>query len=81
MMMEFLELTVDQATIIAIALPIIAVCVFIIVIPSLKNGSGSKFRKYLSYLVNPPRIGSYESENSEGDTCLLYTSPSPRDRS
>ena len=69
-MMEFLEIAVDQATIIAIALPIVAVCLFILVIPWMKNGSSSKFRRYLSYLVTPPRIDSTESETSEQNTTV-----------
>jgi hypothetical protein len=64
-MMQFLELTVDQATIIAIALPIIAVCLFILVTPWLKTVSGSKLRRYLSYLVTPPQIDTSISETSD----------------
>ncbi|MHA2358967.1 MAG: hypothetical protein ACXAB5_01735 [Candidatus Thorarchaeota archaeon] len=67
MMMQLIEFTVNQATIIAMALPIVAVCLFILIIPSLKKGSSSKLRRYLSYLVKPPRIGSLESPSKEGD--------------
>ncbi|TFH04125.1 MAG: hypothetical protein E4H14_15405 [Candidatus Thorarchaeota archaeon] len=67
-MMEFLEFTVDQAIIIAVLLPIVAVCLFILVIPWLKNGTGSKFRRYLSYFVHPPQIDAHESEPSEDCT-------------
>ena len=49
--------------IIAIALPIVAICLFILIITSLKKGSSSKFRRYLSYLIKPPRIGSLESQD------------------
>ncbi|MGY5859704.1 MAG: hypothetical protein RTU63_10065, partial [Candidatus Thorarchaeota archaeon] len=69
-MMEFIEFTVSQAEILAIAIPIIAVCVFILITPWLKNGSGSKFRRYLSYLVTPPRIDSNESETSEQNSTV-----------
>jgi hypothetical protein len=71
--MSLLELSVLQATILAIALPIIALCVFIIVIPWLRNGSGSKLRRYLSYLVNPPRIGSFNSAGIEEDPDRNYS--------
>ncbi|TFG32729.1 hypothetical protein EU528_02720 [Candidatus Thorarchaeota archaeon] len=67
-MMAFLEFTLDQATIIAILLPIVAVCVSIIVIPWMKNGSGSKFRRYLSYLINPPAIGTNQTDIPESET-------------
>ncbi|MHA2070680.1 MAG: hypothetical protein ACW985_02700 [Candidatus Thorarchaeota archaeon] len=64
-MMSLLELTVFQATIIAIALPVIALCAFILIIPWLRNGSGSKIRRYLSYLISPPRIGSLKQMSAE----------------
>ena len=67
MMMQFLELTVFQANIIAIALPIVAVCLFSLIIPTLRNGSGGKLRRYLSYLVSPPIIGSNNSVSPEDD--------------
>jgi len=60
--MQFLEFTVSQATIIAIALPIIALCLFIIANPMLRNGTGSKLRRYLSYLVSPPQLDSSRAE-------------------
>jgi hypothetical protein len=66
-MSGILELSVFQATIIAIALPIVALGVFILIILWLRNGSGSRARRYLSYLVNPPRIGSLKSSDSEVD--------------
>jgi len=62
-----LELSMFQATIIAIALPIVTICIFILIIPWLSNGSGSRLRRYLSYLVSPPRIGSLLSEESGND--------------
>ncbi|MHA2021063.1 MAG: hypothetical protein ACW96N_05065 [Candidatus Thorarchaeota archaeon] len=66
-MISILELPVFHAFIIAIALPVIVVCVFIIIIPWLRNGSGSKLRRYLSYSVSPPRIGSLKAEAPEDD--------------
>lgn len=67
-MIQFLELTVDQATIIAIALPIVAACLFILITPRLKTGSGSKLRRYLSYLITPPQIDTSTSTTSEDDS-------------
>ena len=67
-MMQFLEFSISQATIIAILLPIVAMCLFILTIPWLRNGSGSKLRRYLSYFVSPPRIGSNKSEIPNADT-------------
>ncbi len=64
-MIQFLEFTVDQATIIAFALPIVAVCLFILINPWLKKGGASKIRRYLSYLVSPPKIGSSGSTSLE----------------
>ncbi|MFW9870457.1 MAG: hypothetical protein ACFFFO_05125 [Candidatus Thorarchaeota archaeon] len=57
-MIQILELTEIQANIIAIVLPLIMVSVFILIIPSLRDGSSSTFRRYLSYSVKPPKIGS-----------------------
>lgn len=71
-MMSILEISVFQATVIAIALPIFAVCIFVLLLPWLKNGSGSKIRRYLSYLVNPPRIGSLKAEESEDKDIALW---------
>lgn len=64
-MIQLFEITVDQATIIAIILPIITVCLFILLNPWLKKGSDSKLRRYLSYLASPPQIGSNSSENGQ----------------
>jgi hypothetical protein len=58
MLIQLLELTVTQANLIALLLPIIVACLFILIIPYLKEGSTSKLRMYLSYLIKPPRIGS-----------------------
>ncbi len=66
-MSSILEMPAIHATILAIALPIISVCLFILVIPWLRNGAGSKARRYLSYLAKPPRIGSLKVASSETD--------------
>jgi len=73
MEIPFLEFTASHAIIIAIILPIIAVCIFIISIPWLRNGTGSKLRRYLSYFINPPRIGSYGSESAANDIEFRHT--------
>lgn len=57
-LIQILELTEIQANIIAIALPIILVCAFILIIPILRDGSNNTFRRYLSYSINPPKMGS-----------------------
>jgi len=66
MLLQFLELSVDLASITAVVLPIIAVCFFIITIPWLKNGSGSKLRRYLSYAIRPPGASEENSDTHEG---------------
>ena len=66
--MPFLEFTFSQAIIIALALPIIAMCLFILTIPWLRNGTGSKLRRYLSYFVSPPQLGSNRMEVPESET-------------
>jgi hypothetical protein len=53
--------SIAQATAAAIVMPIVALCLFYIIIPKLRNGSGSKMRRYLSYLIIPPRIGVGET--------------------
>ncbi len=55
-MIQLLEFTALQANIMAVLLPIISVCLFILIIPAMKNGSGSKVRRYISYLINPPKL-------------------------
>jgi len=67
MLMQFLEFTYDQAIIIVIALPIIALCLFILTIPWLRNGTGSKLRRYLSYSVSPPKLGANKAEAQEDE--------------
>lgn len=68
-MTQILQFPFNQATIITITLPIVVVCLFILITPRLRKLSGSKLRRYISYLVSPPRIGSYKSgspdDNSE----------------
>jgi len=78
--MQFLEFPVSLANIIAIVLPIIAVCFFFIIIPWLKNGSGSKLRRYLSYTITPPRIGSEESEVPDSGTKEKHAAQSREDK-
>ncbi|MGY5856301.1 MAG: hypothetical protein RTS72_06850 [Candidatus Thorarchaeota archaeon] len=61
------DLTIFQATIIAIALPFVALCLFFLIIPRLRNRSGSRLMRYLSYLITPPRLGSEISQSPEDD--------------
>lgn len=51
-------LSLEQAIVVAIALPIVTLCLFFLVIPWLTNGNGSRSRRYLSYLITPPSIDS-----------------------
>ena len=64
-MIQFLELPVNLAILTAIVLPIIAVCFFIITIPWLRNGTGSRLRRYLSYAITPPKLDSEESAEED----------------
>jgi len=64
-MIQMLELGADLAPIIALALPLIAICLCILIIPSLRKSSGSKIRRYLSYLITPPQIGSLKTDEPE----------------
>ncbi|MFX1483314.1 MAG: hypothetical protein ACFFCP_09005, partial [Promethearchaeota archaeon] len=57
-MIQILEFDTIQASLIAIILPILAVCLFILILPTLRNGSNNKFRRYLSYLFSPPKLNS-----------------------
>ncbi|MFW9800727.1 MAG: hypothetical protein ACFFD9_09840 [Candidatus Thorarchaeota archaeon] len=63
-MMFILELTRVQAEILAVALPVLLLSAFVLLYPSLKNRSGSKARRYLSYIIRPPSISSLNSETS-----------------
>ncbi len=62
-MIQMFEIGADLAVILAIALPLIAVCLCILIIPSLRKSTGSKIRRYLSYLVTTPQIGSLKSND------------------
>ena len=64
-MIQMFEIGADLATIIALALPIVAVCLCILIILSLRESTGSKLRRYLSYLVTPPQIGSLKSNEEK----------------
>ena len=57
-----------QAAVVAIALPIVAVGLFYLLIPRLKERSGGRLRRYLSYSITPPRIGSDSPEDEEMQT-------------
>ncbi|MFX1485139.1 MAG: hypothetical protein ACFFCP_18315 [Promethearchaeota archaeon] len=60
-MIQLFEIAADQAIIIAMAIPIVSACLFILIIPWLKKGSNTKLRRYLSYLIKPPHIGPLNS--------------------
>ena len=64
-MIQMLEVGADLVTIIALALPLIAICLCILIIPSLRKSTGSKIRRYLSYLITPPQIGSLKTDEPE----------------
>ena len=57
-----------QAVVVAIALPIVVVGLFYLIIPRLKERSGGWLRRYLSYSITPPRIGSDSPEDEEMQT-------------
>ncbi len=59
--------TIFQANVVALVLPIITVVLFYLIIPRLRNWSGSRLRRYLSYLITPPRIRSEGSEHTDDD--------------
>ncbi len=63
--MFILEITSFHAIVLALALPILLLSVFVLLYPSLKNGSGSRIRRYLSYAINAPRIGPLNPERGE----------------
>ena len=60
-----LEIGVELATLIAVILPVVVVCLCFLIIPSIRKSTGSKIRRYLSYLVTPPPIGSLKSNEPE----------------
>lgn len=64
-------LSLEQAIVVAIALPIVALCLFFLVITWLSNGNGSRLRRYLSYLITPPRIDS-DTSTWRGDKIKLF---------
>lgn len=66
--MFILELTSFQAIVLAFALPILLLSVLMLLYPPLKNGSGSRIRRYLSYTIKAPSIGPLnpERESSSG---------------
>ncbi|MFW9834694.1 MAG: hypothetical protein ACFFEK_11915 [Candidatus Thorarchaeota archaeon] len=65
------EIGIIPAGLIAFILPIIAVCVLILFIPLLENKKGSRIRRYLSYLITPPRFDS-EDTTWRKDRVKLY---------
>lgn len=71
-MIQMLEIGADIAKIIAVALPIVAVCLCILIIPSLKKSTGNKLRRYLSYLITPPKIGSMKSNDQDIQLTSLW---------
>lgn len=58
-----IELGVQFAIIIAIALPIITTCMVIVLEPSLRMSQPEGLRKYLSYLFFAPEIAPLENQN------------------
>ncbi len=72
-MIQLLELTPDQATIIAILLPIIIVCVFILINLKMRDGTRSTLRRYISYLIRPLRISSISSMEPKESEIQLRT--------
>ena len=56
-MLSILEINANLASIIGIVLPFALFLAFLVFNRSLKEESGSTIRRYLSYLVNAPRIG------------------------
>ena len=59
-MSQLLEISPDLANIIAWLLPIVLGCVFFLIIPMMRDGTSSTLRRYVSYLIKPPRLGSTE---------------------
>jgi hypothetical protein len=66
-------LGIGLAQIIAVVLPIAATCVFYLLNMKFKDRSGSRVRKYLSYLVVPPRLHvDSHNESTRRDRVRLY---------
>jgi len=63
--MFILEITSFQAIVLAFALPILLLSAFVLLYPSLKNGSGSRIRRYLSYAIKAPSIGPLNPERED----------------
>jgi hypothetical protein len=70
-MIQTIELPVLHATIIAIVLPILLVCLSILLVPILRDGSASRLRRYLSYLVNPPE-DDIDSSSARKDRVRIF---------
>ncbi|MFX1263099.1 MAG: hypothetical protein ACFFAZ_13510 [Promethearchaeota archaeon] len=64
-MISILELPIFHASFLGLFLPVLTLCLFALIIPWLRKGKGSRVRRYLSYLVTPPRIGSLKNGSSE----------------
>ncbi|MHA3964827.1 MAG: hypothetical protein AM325_014960 [Candidatus Thorarchaeota archaeon SMTZ1-45] len=56
-------LGIVQASVIAIALPIVTASLFYVIIPRLKKSTGSTIRRYLSYLITPPYFESNKTSS------------------
>ncbi|MHA1963473.1 MAG: hypothetical protein ACXACG_11650 [Candidatus Thorarchaeota archaeon] len=65
MMISILELSVNQTIIIAISLPIVALILFVLFNRSFSNVHGSAIRRYIAFLVTPPRIDTANSSHQE----------------
>ncbi|MFX1483313.1 MAG: hypothetical protein ACFFCP_09000 [Promethearchaeota archaeon] len=64
-MMQLFELSPEQAIIIAFAFPVILVSVFILLIPWFRMSTNSKLRRYLSYAVHSPEIGTLDMNSAK----------------
>ena len=70
-MIQTIEFSVLLANILAIGLPIIFMCLAILLLVFLRDGPTSRFRRYLSYLVKPPRLDQ-ESSVSRNDKIRIF---------
>ena len=57
--------SLTQASIIAVALPILAALIAYLIIPKLRTRSGGKIRRYFSFLVSPPVLRGSETDSSK----------------
>ncbi|MFW9768721.1 MAG: hypothetical protein ACFFEM_07840, partial [Candidatus Thorarchaeota archaeon] len=73
-MIQILEISALLANIAAIGIPVVLLCLFLLLIPSLSDGSKSKARRYLSYLVKPPKLSleSREEPSSREDKIRIF---------